>query len=77
MCTDNERRWGCAGAHALSFYSVTYAIKSQALTHISLASCLCDISKQYSPRCDAAKHGVLSGPILFAKRNLIEKWNKI
>ena len=71
-------RWGCAGAHALSFYSETYAIKSQALTHISLASCLWDISKQYnSPRCDAAQHGVLSGAIVFAKRNLIEKRNKI
>ena len=47
-----------------------------ALTHISLASFLWDIGKQYSPRCDAAERGVPSGAILFAKRNIIEKWNK-
>ena len=36
------------------------------LTHLSLASLLWDISKQNSPRCDAAEHGVPSGAILFA-----------
>ena len=33
--------------------------------------------KQYSPRWDAAEHGVPFGAILFAYRNFIEKWNKI
>ena len=47
------------------------------LTHISLASFLWDIGKQYSPRCDAAERGVPSGAILFAWRNFIEKWDKI
>ena len=37
-----------------------------ALTHLSLASLLWDISKQNSPRCDAAERGVPSGAILFA-----------
>ena len=46
---------------------------NQRLTHISLASFLCDIGKQYSPRCDAAERGVPSGAILFAKRSFIEK----
>ena len=36
------------------------------LTHISLASFLWDIGKQYSPRCDASQCGVTSGAILFA-----------
>ena len=36
---------------------------------------LWNISKQHSPRCDAAECGVSSGAILFAKRNFIEKWN--
>ena len=35
-------------------------------THISLASNLWDIGKQYSPICDAAERGVPSGAILFA-----------
>ena len=48
-----------------------------ALTHLSLASLLWDIGKQYSPRCDAAEHGIPSEAILFAYRNCIEKWNKI
>ena len=43
------------------------------LTHISLASLLWDIGKQYSPRCDAAKCDVPSGALLFAQRNFIEK----
>ena len=43
------------------------------LTHLSLASLLWDIGKQYSPRCDAADRGVPSGAILFAQRNFIEK----
>ena len=47
------------------------------LTHLSLASLLWDIGKQYSPRCDAEERGVPSGAILFAYRNFIEKWNKI
>ena len=47
------------------------------LTHLSLASLLWDIGKQYSPRCDASECGVLSGAILFAYRNFVEKWNKI
>ena len=38
------------------------------LTHLSLASLLWDIGKQYSPRCDAAERGVPSGAILFAQR---------
>ena len=46
------------------------------LTHLSLASLLWDIGKQYSPRCDAAERGVPSGAILFAYRNFIEKWIK-
>ena len=36
------------------------------LTHLSLASLLWDIGKQYSPRCDATERGVPSGAILFA-----------
>ena len=36
------------------------------LTHLSLASLLWDIGKQYSPRCDAAERSVPSGAILFA-----------
>ena len=43
------------------------------LTHISLASFLWDIGKQNSPRCDAAKHGVPSGAILFAYMKFIQK----
>ena len=47
------------------------------LTHVRLESFLWDISKQNSPRCDAAKRGVPSGAILFAHMFFIEKWNKI
>ena len=47
------------------------------LTHLSLASLLWDIGKQHSPRWDATECGLLSGAILFAKRNFIEKLNKI
>ena len=43
------------------------------VTHLSLTSFLWDIGKQYSPRYDAAEHGVPSGVILFAQRNFIEK----
>ena len=43
------------------------------LTHLSLASLLWDIGKQYSPRCDAKERGVPSGAILFAWRNFIQK----
>ena len=46
------------------------------LTHISLASLLWDIGKQYSPRCDAIERVVPSGAILFAQRNVIEKRDK-
>ena len=42
------------------------------LTHISRASLLWDIGKQYSPRCDAAERGVPSGAILFVQRNFFE-----
>ena len=42
-------------------------------SHLSLASFLWDIGKQYSARCDAAECDVPSGAILFAKRNFIEK----
>ena len=44
-----------------------------ALTLISLASFLCDIGKQNSPRWDTAERGVPSGAILFIKRIFIEK----
>ena len=47
--------------------------KHSVLTHISLASLLWDIGKQYSPRYDAAQRGVPSGAILFAQRNFITK----
>ena len=52
---------------------------SNSLTHISLASYLWDIGKQYSSGCDAAEHGVPSGAILFAKKIKcpFEKLNKI
>ena len=46
------------------------------LTHLSLASLLWDIGKQYSPRFDAAERDVPSEAILFAKGNFIEKLNK-
>ena len=36
------------------------------LTHLSLASFLSYIGKQYSPRCDAAQRDVPSGAIIFA-----------
>ena len=36
------------------------------LTYISLTSFLWVIDKQNSPRCDAAKRGVLPGAVLFA-----------
>ena len=48
---------------------------SHCLTHLSMASLLWDICKQYSPRCDAAER-VPSGAILFAQRNFIEKLDK-
>ena len=38
------------------------------LTHISLASFLCDIGKPCRPRPDAAECGVRSGSPLFAYR---------
>ena len=40
-------------------------------------SFLWDIGKQNSLRCDATERGVPSGAILFAKRNFIEKCNRI
>ena len=49
------------------------AFDSKLLTQISLASFLLDIGKQNSPRCDAAKHDVPSGAILFAHIIFIEK----
>ena len=36
------------------------------LTHLSMASFLWDIGKQYSPRCDTTERGVPSEAILFA-----------
>ena len=42
------------------------------LTHISLATFLWDIGKQYSHRCDTAERGVPSGAILFAKKIFIK-----
>ena len=42
------------------------------LTHLSLASFLWDIGKQYSHRCDAAERGVPSVAIMFAKRIFIK-----
>ena len=40
--------------------------------HVSLASFLWDIGKQYSPICDAEKCGVPSEAILFAHKKFIE-----
>ena len=60
--------------HLVCFCNVR---KMHWLTYLTLASILWDIGKQYIPRCDAAECGVPSGAILFAYRNLIEKWNKI
>ena len=60
-----------------SLFKYFIEINQVKLTHLSLASLLWDIGKQYSPRCDAAEPGVPSGAILFAYRNIIEKWNKI
>ena len=47
-----------------------------ALTHISLASFLWDISKKCKTRSDAAKCGVRSGSPLFAYRSFFENVNK-
>ena len=44
------------------------------LSHLRLASLLCDKGKQHSPRCEAAERGVPSGAILFALRILMENW---
>ena len=43
------------------------------LIHISLASYLWDIGKQYSSICVVTEHGVSSEATLFAYRNFIEK----
>ena len=47
--------------------------RSVTVTNISLASFLCVIGKQNSPRCDDAKRGVPSGATLFADMIFIEK----
>ena len=44
------------------------------LTHVSLASFLWDIGKQYSPRCDATECGIPAVAILFAKRIFIKNF---
>ena len=44
----------------------------EALQEQEQQSLLWDISKQYSPRCDAAKCGVPYGAILFAKKIFIK-----
>ena len=44
------------------------------LTHLSLVSFLWDIGKHHSPGCDLAIPSVTSGAMLFAQRNLIEKF---
>ena len=51
---------------------IPLATDSEYLTPISQASLLGDISKQYSPRCDATERGVPSGAIQFAWRIFIE-----
>ena len=45
---------------------IASGLKILLLTHLSLASFQWDIGKQYSPRCDAAEHGIPSGAILCA-----------
>ena len=47
------------------------------LTHLRLVSLLLDISKQNSPRCDAAERSDPSGAILFAKKIFIKVYLKI
>ena len=51
--------------------------RQNTLTHLSRASFLLDVGKQYSHRCDAAERGVLSVAILFAKRIFIKKLYKV
>ena len=53
-------------------YKSTVATQTYILAHLSLASFLWDIGKQYSPRCDAAERCVPSGAILFGKRIFIK-----
>ena len=50
----------------LSLYFLDTLYMYKLLTHIGLVSFLCDIGKQYSPRCDAAERGIPSEAILFA-----------
>ena len=68
-----EARTDGRNAYILTYLSLCLAsMKATKLTHISLASFLRDIGKQYSPRCDAAERGVPSGAILFAYRIFID-----
>ena len=64
-----ENRWT---ANLLYFNGTlnTSCIKCSDLTHLSLASFLSDIGKQYRPRSDAAERGIWSGSPLFAYRML-------
>ena len=52
---------------------IVVALLDPSLTHISLASHLWDIGKQFSPRCDGANRGVPSAANLFAQRSFIKK----
>ena len=71
ICLKKVRQ--CSALFRLSSFILYLNVATTALTHISMASILWDIGKQYSSRCDAAERGVPSGAILFAQRNLIEK----
>ena len=63
---------------SLSIFKVFHVLlRAATLTHLSLASLLLDIGKQYSSRCDAAERGVPSGAILFALRIFNETLIKI
>ena len=53
-------------------FSMLPVKKMLSLTHISLASFLWDIGKQYSPRSDTAKRSILSGAIPLAEGNFID-----
>ena len=54
-------------------YTAVCDVSYLIFTHISLASFLCDMDKQNSPRCDAAERGRPSGALLFAYLIFIEK----
>ena len=50
-----------------------FRVYNTALTHISLASFICDIGKQCRPRSDATERGVWLGSTLFAYGNFYQK----